>query len=97
MTFKEYYQKRKVKALDLKKLKEVARSIKHCGDYGRLWLYDNERVLWIGADSDSNDEYTSEKEIKRMFLTVNGIRIVDIEAEGGNPTSDGWERIDYKN
>jgi predicted phosphodiesterase len=39
--------------MDIEKLKEFADTIKHCGDYGALWVDEaNNHVIWVAGDAD---------------------------------------------
>jgi hypothetical protein len=83
--------------MDIDKLKEFANTIKHCGDYGILWVNkDSKSVLWVAGDGDFTPEEveaglcTSYEDIK-IGLSVEGVDHVIIEAESGPDEDDGWE------
>jgi hypothetical protein len=89
--FNEYNTKRD--------LLEVAKKIKHSGDYGSLfWNSLENKVHWTMADGDgysSKYDLTSEDEIKRLFKGVAGVKEVQIGDEW-SPKGEGWERLRYR-
>ncbi len=63
------------------KLKAAAKQIKHCGDYGNLYVNPSTReVWWCASDGDCDGVLTSAEDIKRI-LKLPGIRKVTVEAE----------------
>jgi len=88
---------------NLQLLKDIANTINHCGDYGRLfWNEKQQKVFWIAGDSDLNpyEDYTSAEEIEEMFSKVPFVKTVEVEYEAG-PYDDeagwgsGWKEIKY--
>jgi hypothetical protein len=75
-------------AIDIEGLKDFASTIKHCGDYGDLYVDRFEQtVYWVASDADFEpDEVeaglaTGSEAIKEGFLKVKGIKKVRIECE----------------
>ena len=81
-------------SVNMEQLKAAAKKIKHCGDYGKLFV-NGSRVYWMCADSDGQDEYTPLEDIKTMLKEVDGVSEVDMESEAG-PGEDGWSEVKYK-
>lgn len=85
----------------IEKLKEVAKKIKHSGDYGHLfWNPTTKEAHWTMADSDGYDPkdpdpLTSEEKIKSMFGKVKNVSKV-IVGDEWSPKDPSWIRIDYK-
>lgn len=77
-------------------LKQVGKSINHCGDYGLLWWNESaNKVLWIAGDADSND-YDDSETIIRRFKKLPFVKQVEVEYEMGDPQSRDWKRIKYR-
>ena len=74
--------------MNIEKVKEFASTIKHCGDYGELWV-SNDTVLWVAGDGyfDSDEVElglcTSYKDVENGFKSIEGVKFVEIEAEAG--------------
>ena len=83
-------------------LKKVAKRIKHCGDYGKLYWHSKDKAVhWTMADGDGYDPHdenplTSSKDIKKWFLEVPGVKKVVIGDEWSPKEKDGWERLEFK-
>jgi hypothetical protein len=61
----------------------AAKTIKHCGDYGRLHVNHNDKeIWWCAGDGDCSTEqgHTGYEEIK-LLLKVPGVKVVHLEAE----------------
>ncbi len=72
-------------------LVEAAAEIKHCGDYGHLFLNKKTRAVWLtlgDADGDPSCEVGTPFEEIIEMLTLEGVSSVTIEAEY-DPTDDG--------
>ena len=89
-------------------LKQVARKIIHCGDYGQLfWNKKESKVFWIAADADDGDGgelllYTDEiinltpfSEIEKMFKSLPFVKEFEIESEAGPYNDVDFEEIKY--
>lgn len=77
-------------------LKEAARQIVHCGDYGHLWWNEKEgKVHWTAGDADFDDGYTSYEDVEKLF-TIPGVRSIEIGDEW-DPADldgeDGWKLL----
>ncbi len=90
------------------KIKEVAKKIIHCGDYGiPYWNEKEGKIFWIAADSDDEDggEYeeiddttinlTPYKEIERMFRELPFVKEFEIECESGPYDDPNYKEINY--
>lgn len=74
------------------KLKAVAKTIKHCGDYGHLYYHPgNHEVHWTAGDADGPPEGTDTREIAKL-LKLPGIKHVEIGDEW-SPKDAGWKRL----
>lgn len=82
--------------VDLKQLKDAAKTIKHCGDYGLLYMNDKGDVFWTCGDADGENGTHNEDEIRDIFSKVDGIGKIEIEAECMPNDDDGYVRIKYK-
>ena len=84
--------------MDIEKVKEFASIIKHCGDYGELWVSDD-TVWWVAGDADFDpDEVeagycTDYDEIKKGFKSIEGVKTVEIEAECSPGEADGFTNL----
>ena len=85
--------------MDIDKLKAFADTIKHCGDYGYLYINEDEKsVWWVAGDGDFTPEEveaglsTSYEDIKAGFR-IDGVDHVTIEAESGPVEDDGWTNL----
>lgn len=78
-------------------LKQVARKIRHCGDYGHLMWHERDRkVRWVMGDSDTEDnDMDSEDTIQRMFSKLPFVRHVETTDEWGSTETMGWRRLRY--
>lgn len=80
--------------MNIEKLKEFADTIKHCGDYGGLWLKNND-IIWVAGDADFDEDEehagicSSVKYIEEGFYKL-GADKVDIECEWEPDETDGW-------
>lgn len=85
------------KEIDMAELKRQANEIKHCGDYGNLFVNKSTgEVWWTAGDADGGDtETTSMDDIEKMLKSVKGVTKVEIEAEA-YPQGDEFTQIDYK-
>lgn len=66
-----------------KRMIEVAKKIKHCGDYGDLYWNPKTKAVWLvlgDADGDEECGGTPFDEIKKLFFQA-GAKDVEIEAE----------------
>jgi hypothetical protein len=80
--------------VDMQALKAAARKIRHCGDYGTLFLdCGTGRVCWNMGDSDGPPDYTSSDEIKELLGGVHGVTSVECMDEGGAP--EGLDKVEY--
>ncbi len=81
------------------RLKQIAKGIRHCGDYGTLFYHPGKHeVHWNAADSDGgggDEGFTPLKEIEKM-LKLPGIRHVEIGDEWSPDEDDGWVRLHYE-
>lgn len=75
--------------MNIEKLKEFASTIKHCGDYGELWVNPElKEVWWVAGDADFDEDQvaagicTGYDAIKEGFK-IDGVDAVIIEAESG--------------
>lgn len=76
-------------------LVEIAKTFKHCGDYGELFYHPvKKEVHWTGADSDGDPEegYTPLEEIETR-LKLPGIKHVEIGDEWSPDLRDGWLKL----
>lgn len=88
--------------IDIDALKSEAKKIKHCGDYGRLFINKNDNtVYWVAGDADGGThedpghETTKMDDIAKM-LKVKGVKEVKIEAESSPDEEDGYEEIEFE-
>ena len=79
---------------------EYAKTIKHCGDYGELWINElTGGVWWVAGDADFDpDEVekgycTGDDDIRKAFLAMEGVTSVEIEAEYSPDGEEGWAFI----
>lgn len=81
--------------IDVNALRAATRRIKHCGDYGKLYVQrETGKVHWTAADSDGPENgYTDTKEIKKI-LKLPGVTDVEIGDEWSPDEDEGWERLD---
>lgn len=85
--------------IDMEALKSEARKIKHCGDYGRLFVNPKENtVYWVSGDADGgeNDGTTPMDEIKTMLGSVSGVNKVHIEAESSPGDDSGYAEVEFE-
>jgi len=83
-------------SFDVEKLAAAAREIKHCGDYGRLFIKEGSAdVFWTAGDADSSDGFDDEDEIKHKLMAVDGVESVEVQAEATPDPDSGWMEIDY--
>jgi hypothetical protein len=73
-------------------LKKVGESIKHCSDYGDLFVK-GKKVWWVRADSDDEEGFDSPKEIIKKFKNVKGVEDVIIESEYSPPSHEEWKKL----
>ena len=85
--------------MDIEQIKQFADTIKHCGDYGGLWVHEaNDHVIWMAGDADfDTDEVnagicTSWDDVINGFKSL-GVEHVEIEAEWEPDESDGWKFV----
>jgi hypothetical protein len=79
-----------------KKVLRAANTIAHCGDYGDVyWNPKTKTIWWNAADSDGNvkDGYDSMDMIREKFMSIEGVKKVQIEAEAYPPQNEGWIEI----
>jgi hypothetical protein len=81
--------------VDMPELTRVAGLIRHCGDYGHLYVNEDGEVWWTAGDADNpSNGYHSSEEIQRRLESVPGVRAVHIESEGMPP--EGYDKVEYK-
>lgn len=73
--------------VDQEHLKEVASTIRHCGDYGNLFYHPQTSSVWWTAGDADGEGYTPPEEIDRRFSGVPGVKKVIILTEDG-PTEE---------
>jgi len=85
--------------MNIEKLKEFAATIKHCGDYGELWVNEETKdVVWVAGDADFDiDEVdaglcTSWDTILKGFK-IDGVNSITIEAESGPGEEEGYIKL----
>jgi hypothetical protein len=84
------------KADHIEQLKEVARKIRHSGDYGYLMWHEKEKkVRWIMASEDGDEDYFDGDTICYMFRKLPFVKKVEITNEWGMAETMGWKRIRY--
>lgn len=82
--------------MDIEKLKEFAATIKHCGDYGELFVNEQTKdVIWVAGDADFDPD-----EVEHGYCTgwdailegfkIDGVDTVNIEAESGPGEDEGY-------
>jgi hypothetical protein len=75
--------------IDLRVLRSAARRIKHCGDYGRLFVQSGTgKVHWTAGDGDDTAEIST-------ILKVPGVTHVEIGDEWSPSEQEGWKRIEF--
>jgi uncharacterized protein (DUF3820 family) len=83
--------------METEKLIEFANTIKHCGDYGGLWIDEpNNHVIWVAGDADFDEEEVKAGLCSSWDYVINGfkslgIEHVEIEAEWEPDESEGWK------
>lgn len=74
------------------RIEEVAKSIKHCGDYGQCYWNPNDgTIFWNMGDADGPPEYDSQDEIEQKFLAIPEVEKVEFGDEQGPPG--GWYQL----
>lgn len=82
--------------IDIEALKKSAAKIKHCGDYGHLFVNKStNEVWWNCGDADGTDDTTSLDDIEKM-LKVSGVKKVHIEAECNPSDNKGFTKIEFE-
>lgn len=77
-------------------LMAIAKTFRHCGDYGTLFYHPGEhKVHWNAADSDGEPEFTDLDEIHDK-LKLPGIVHVEIGDEWSPDEDEGWKRLRYE-
>ncbi len=80
-------------------LMDLAKTFKHCGDYGTLYYHPGKHeVHWNAADSDGgggDEGFTPLDEIERK-LKLPGIVHVEIGDEWSPDEDEGWKRLRYE-
>jgi hypothetical protein len=88
------------------RLRQIASTVRHSGDYAKLWWNPvTKTVWWNGADSDFDPEagHTSWPELAAQFTAIAGVEVVQLATEADpvdwfdNDTwlSD-WIELDYQ-
>jgi hypothetical protein len=76
------------------RLREVARGIRHVGDYGRGWWDETTRTVhWTMADGDGGNDTDTSLEIEAAFLRVPGVQEVELGDEWDPPRGSGYVRF----
>ena len=88
---------RNLEEIDMEQLKSEASKIKHCGDYGHLFVKSND-VWWCCGDADGSgdDDTTTMDDIRSMLGSVPGVKKVTIEAECNPKEEEGWKKVEFK-
>lgn len=80
--------------MNIEEIKQFADTIRHCGDYGELWVNEGVGgVYWVCGDADgpeAEENHTDFDDIENGFLAIEGVKTVEIEAECGPYNKEGW-------
>lgn len=70
--------------MNIEEIKRFANTIKHCGDYGELWVNEDiKTVVWVAGDADFEveDGHTSWQDVEAGFLRCDGVDIFEFGDE----------------
>lgn len=86
--------------INTKELIRFAETIKHCMDYGQLFVnQDEKKVCWVSGGADFDEEEveagacTGYDDIVAGFYAVKGVEDVEIMCEYGYDETEGWELL----
>lgn len=69
----------------------IGRNITHCGDYGQLFWNPLTQTIWLEmGDADCDEPFTTMEDMKKMYMAVDCVRNVIVEAEAGPEDNEGY-------
>lgn len=69
-----------IKDMEIEKIKKFANTIKHCGDYGELYINTGENgVFWVAGDADFEPGEVSAGVCSSEAYIINGFRELGVE------------------